>query len=489
LDQTFQADRTTYTASVDATQESITLIPVAADDGATIRVDEIEVASGSTSSSIALAVGQNLIEIEVTAADGSTTTTYTLEVYRSDSTIPSSDASLSGLTLSGATLDQLFQPSQTDYIASANFLVTSVTLTPVAADDGATIWVNGIEVASGSASAAIALAEWQTLISLEVAAEDGVTTETYSITLVQEPADRFAQQAYLKASNAEENDEFGWSVALSGDTLVVGAWQEDSSASGGEADNSAPGAGAVYVFIRNGGAWSQQAYLKASNAEAGDIFGSSVAISGDTLVVGAIGSAAAYVFTRSSGVWSQQAYLKASNAEADDMFGWSVAISGDTLVVGACEEESSASGGENDNSARYTGAAYVFTRSSGVWSQQAYLKASNAEAWDYFGWSVALSGDTLVVGAPYDPYELNIGSEDEGDNSAGAVYVFTRSGGVWSQQAYLKASNAEAGDWFGWRVAISGGTLVVGACAEDSSASGGEADNSAAWAGAAYVWR
>jgi hypothetical protein len=278
-------------------------------------------------------------------------------------------------------------------------------------------------------------------------------------------------------------------VAISDDTLVVGACEEESSASGGENDNSAHYAGAAYVFTRSSGVWSQQAYLKASNAEAWDYFGWSVALSGDTLVVGApydpyelnIGSedegdnsaGAVYVFTRSGGVWSQQAYLKASNAETYDHFGLSVALSDNTLAVGAASEASSASGGEADNSVQDAGAVYVFIRNSGAWSQQAYLKASNAEAYDRLGESVAISGDSLVVGA--------FGSA--------SAYVFTRSSGVWSQQAYLKASNAEAGDWFGWRVAISGGTLVVGACAEDSSASGGEADNSAAWAGAAYVWR
>ncbi len=204
----------------------------------------------------------------------------------------------------------------------------------------------------------------------------------------------WTQQAYLKASNAEASDQYGFSVAMSGDSLVVGARGESSSAAGGEVDNSANAAGAAYVFTRTNGVWTQQAYLKASNAETGDAFGISVAMSGNSLVVGAPGESssaaggeadnsaltagAAYVFTRMNGVWTQQAYLKASNAGTGDAFGTSVAMSGDSLVVGAIRESSSAAGGEADNSANAAGAAYVFTRTNGVWTQQAYLKASNA---------------------------------------------------------------------------------------------------------------
>jgi hypothetical protein len=318
--------------------------------------------------------------------------------------------------------------------------------------------------------------------------------------------DPVIQQTYLKASNAEQYDAFGWSVAISGDTVVVGAHFEDSNGTGGESDNSAPQAGAAYVFVRSGAAWSQQAYLKASNANAGDRFGVSVAISGDTVVVGApeedsngtggesdnsaSKAGAAYVFVRSGATWSQQAYLKASNAESNDIFGYvySVAISGDTVVVGAPLEDSNGMD-ESDNSASKAGAAYVFVRSGATWSQQAYLKASNAEQYDAFGNPVAISGDTVVVGAWF---EDSNGTGGEGDNSApqaGAAYVFVRSGAVWSQQAYLKASNAEAGDEFGYTsVAISGDTVVVSAHFEDSNGTGGESDNSASDAGAAYVF-
>lgn len=235
----------------------------------------------------------------------------------------------------------------------------------------------------------------------------------------------------------------------------------------------------------------QQGYLKASNTVAGDLFGYSVALAGDTLAVGVPGedsaSGAVYVFTRIDGVWSQQAYVKASNTEANDGFGESVALAGDTLAVGAPGEDSD--GDPTNISAVDSGAVYIFTRSGSGWSQQAYVKASNTETNDGFGESVALTNDTLAVGAP--------GEDSDGDptnNSAvdsGAVYVFTRTGSNWSQQAYLKASNTGSLDLFGSSIALDGDTLAVGALFEASNATGvngNQGNNSAPDSGATYVF-
>lgn len=333
----------------------------------------------------------------------------------------------------------------------------------------------------------------------------------------------WTQQAYLKASNTGEYDNFGACLAISGDTVVVGAG-DDSDATGVNGDqtnHAAPGSGAVYVFTRNGTVWSQQAYLKASNAEAGDGFGSSVAVSGDTVVVGATGerslatgvngnqtdnvafrAGAAYVFTRSGTTWTQQAYLKASNTAEDDIFGYSVAVSGDTAVVGAIGDDSDATGvnGNQTNSgAGDSGAAYVFIRNGTTWMQEAYLKASNTEAFDWFGKTLAVSGDTVVVGAPYENGNATgvNGTETGQLTKAGAAYVFTRNGTSWTQQAYLKASNTAYNniygslDYFGDSVAISGNTVVVGAPSEDSSASGvngNQTNNDRGESGAAYAF-
>ena len=176
--------------------------------------------------------------------------------------------------------------------------------------------------------------------------------------------------------------------------------------------------------------------------------------------------------------FERQAYLTAPNADWSDSFGRSVAIAGDTLVIGASSEDSKATGvdgDQSDNSTENTGAVYVFTRSGSTWSQQAYLKASNSDESDLFGGSVAIAGDTVVVGATGESsnaFGVNGDQSDNSANRAGAVYVFTRSGNVWTQQAYLKASNTESSDVFGDFVAISADTVVVGASGEESTATG-----------------
>jgi len=329
----------------------------------------------------------------------------------------------------------------------------------------------------------------------------------------------WSQQAYLKSSNSQTGDNFGYSVAVSGDTIVVGAKYEDSNATGVNGDqgnNSIEESGAAYVFHRDGSTWSQQAYLKASNPDIRDYFGESVAISGDTVVVGASEedsdatgvngdqtnnaapyAGAAYVFVRNGTNWAQQAYLKASNTEfARGFSNHAVAISGDTIVIGAYGEGSNATGvngDQNNNLALASGAAYVFTRSDSTWSQQAYLKASNTWPSYRFGYGVDISGNKIVVGSPYEASNAIGVNGDQGNKTAldsGAVYEFVRLGSTWVQQAYIKASNTDPGDFFGYSAAISENTIVVGASNEDSNATGidgNQSDDSMAIAGAVYA--
>ena len=345
--------------------------------------------------------------------------------------------------------------------------------------------------------------------------------------------DPIAQQAYLKPAafgTTQVNDQFGGAVAVSGDTVVIGARLEDSSTTGVNStpndDGTAADAGAAYVFVRNGTTWSQQAYLKPvaiGTTQTGDQFGISVAVSGDTVVVGANGedssttgvnstpnesassSGAAYVFGRSGTVWTQQAYLKpgaVGTTQAGDNFGTSVAVSGDTVVVGANGEDSSTTGvnsSPNDvGSANTSGAAYIFKRNGTTWSEQAYLKPAavgTTQAADAFGRSVAVSGDTVVVGANgEDSSTLGLNSTpDESASSSGAAYVFGRSGTVWTQHVYLKPvaiGTTQTDDLFGISVAMSGDTVVVGANGEDSSTMGvnSSPDEISSGAGAAYIF-
>jgi hypothetical protein len=430
---------------------------------------------------------------------------------------PTNNAALSGLDLSPGVLEQIFQPTQTDYTATVGYLSPTTSVTPMTSDAGLTVRVKGVVVASGSASEPIPLAVGENLIQVDVATEDdSLGTGSYRIMVRRQTESEFAQQAYLKASTRSIGDQFGNSLALSGDTLAVGVHNEDSEAigiDGNENDNSQyNNSGAVYIFTRSGTQWSRQAYIKASNTGKDDHFGISVALSGDTLAVGAyaedseaigidgdqtnnnsLNSGAVYVYTRSGTQWSQQAYLKASNTGSGDNFGYSVALAGDTLAVGAYAEDSNATGvggDQGNDNASNSGAVYVYTRSGTQWSQQAYIKGSNTGSGDNFGYSVALAGDTLAVGANLeDSNATGVGGDQGNDNApnSGAVYVYTRNGTLWSQQAYIKASNAEAGDFFGWSLSLSGDTLAVGAVGEASSTGSDQNDNSQTRAGAVYV--
>ncbi len=275
--------------------------------------------------------------------------------------------------------------------------------------------------------------------------------------------------AKLLAADGAAGDQFGYSVALSGDTALIGARFDDHDVNGLES-------GSAYVFTRSGTIWSQQAKLTAADGAAGDWFGVRVAISGDTAVVTAdaddddvngVDSGSVYVFTRSGTTWSLQAKLTAADGAPVDLFGYSVALSGDTAVFGAKFDDDDVNGVDS-------GSAYVFTRSGTIWSQQAKLIAADGAPGDEFGYSVALSGDTAVITANADDDDIN-------GVDSGSAYVFTRSGTTWSQRAKLTAADGAAGDLFGVRAALSGDTALIGAHFDDDDANGGDS-------GSAYVF-
>ena len=350
----------------------------------------------------------------------------------------------------------------------------------------------------------------------------------------------WAQQAYIKASNADASDQFGWSLALSndGNTLAVGAQGEGSAATGvnppspagsggtggGQEDNSAADAGAAYVFVRQGATWTQQAYVKSSNAQGGDRFGFSITLSadGNTLAVGsydedggasgvngvvneeAPGSGAAYVFLRQGTTWKQEAYVKQSTTVRNSALGSAIALSADgtTLAVGAVDETSLTRGIDGDENSKQdntvsAGAIYVYGRTGEGWRRQAYVKSFNIGPTDLFGMRLALSrdGSVLAASAPGQSgggrgFKAN--PQDFTAPESGAVYVFLRSAGRWTQHAYIKAPNAEAFDQFGSGVALSadGATMAVAANGEDSGSGidGNQSDNSLRDSGAVFVY-
>lgn len=273
---------------------------------------------------------------------------------------------------------------------------------------------------------------------------------------------RWCQQSKLSALDAQSGDQFGGSIALSGDTIVVGARRDDDR---GEASGSA------YVFVRTQSGWVQQAKLTAADGQAGAEFGRSIALWGDTAIIGAAlddangeDSGSVYVFTRSGTTWRQHSKLVARDGAAGDVFGISVALEGDTALVGADLDDDN---GEN------TGSVYVYTNVNGEWREQAKLTASDAGEVDIFGVRVAISGDTALIAARRD-------DDDVKGVDTGSAYVFVRTGTTWAQQAKLMADDAEPGDLFGYTVALNGDTGIVTAAMDDDSGLN---------SGAAYVFR
>lgn len=261
----------------------------------------------------------------------------------------------------------------------------------------------------------------------------------------------------LLASDGIADDQFGNSVSMSKDTLVIGAPGDDDKGSA---------SGSVYVFVYDNGAWVKQAKLLASDGAAGDDFGRSVGISGETIVVGApkddpkgSNSGSAYVFVRTEGVWKRQAKLVPGDGAEGDNFGASVAVSGSRIVVGATGD---------DDKGGSSGSAYVFVRSNGAWTMQKKFTAGDGTSGDKFG-VVAIHSDTILIGAP---------GADDRDTNAGSVYVYFLSNGVWKFQKKLLPTDLLANDSFGSSLSINLDTAVVGARGKDARGSS---------SGAAYV--
>jgi hypothetical protein len=446
-------------------------------------------------------------------------------------------AVLTELGLAKSSLDQAFLLNTLEYTANVGYLASQVSVIATSHPEALNIQVNGVWTVSGVPSEPVKLNEGDNQITVTVHGRSGATRD-YTISVTRQSASEFAQLAYVKGENTSSHELLGSSVAIDHDTLAVGAPFSNSS-------------GAVLVFVRNeDGVWSQQGYLQASNGALDDRFGTSVSISGDRIAVGAprvdvagSNSGAAYLFVRDdSGVWQEEQFIRSGKYlnNQDDYFGHSVSLDSDTLVVGAPYDDGLGtdaglvyifhrdvagfwqqktavgahigSGGNNlgfsvslsgdtlavgvpgddsnatgingdkyDESLANSGAVYLYSRTDGVWNGfvSGYIKPSFQLPSSRFGYSVSLSGSQLAVGAPYS------------FSQSGAALVFENTGGVWSQSAFLTASNPDEFDNFGISVSVDDGNVVIGAAGEDSSAVGVSGDQSNGWAvnsGAVYVF-
>jgi hypothetical protein len=452
-----------------------------------------------------------------------------------------SDASLAWLGLVGGVLDPPFAPNVTLYRVRLGIVAFGLRVFPRAMVEGAEIRVNESVADSDSGTAPLLSPGTPDVVTIQVVAPSGAA-RTYRIDVVRDRVD------YVKASNPGGLDRFGTAIAIDGDTMVVGAPAEDGGARGvnPEQDETSTDAGAAYVFLRRNEVWEEVAYLKASNARAGDRFGESVAIAGDTIAVAAPeedgaawgidgdqddmrgrNTGAVYVFRRSGSNWAQQAYVKVRDrnrycfpgfCEDYGYFGSMLALDGERLAIsgrgsgagwidvyqrgdGAWSLHSTVDpssslpvygasldlsgdvvalgmvyGGYGDyERPPYSGSVAIYEQSFGYWKEQAVIETTVTDASDSLGYSVALQNDVLIIGAPGEDGAIGGVNGDETDDTlsnAGAAYVFERSAGTWSQAAYLKAPAPSSNAACGRSVAIRGDFVAMG-CPGDASAGTG----------------
>lgn len=302
----------------------------------------------------------------------------------------------------------------------------------------------------------------------------------------------WSQAQKIIASDRAEGDLFGYEVAISGDYAIVGAYEEDEDALGADTKNRA---GSAYIFERSGGTWSQVQKIVASDRNSNDRFGFSVSISGDYAIVGAYNedhdaaglnsknnAGSAYIFSRSGGgIWSEQQKIVASDRSNADVFGFDVAISGNYALIGAFQEDHNVAGTDSLNR---SGSAYFFERDTDtdVWSEVYKAVASDRDAEDRFARSVAIDADYAVIGAYFEDHNT---SDADSLRRAGSAYIYERTGGSWSQTQKIVASDRAKNDNFGNSVAISGDLIVIGAPKEDHDPAG---SNSISNSGSLYVF-
>lgn len=438
----FESSKSTYTIDAPFFQENVQVTATTADPLATIHVGGVLVDSGEPAEPFSLSIGDNKIDVIVEHPE------YEARVYH--------------LLIRRA--DELTQYNYGNAGMSA------------------------VDDHFGSA-----IAVWGDTLAVAAPLEDGASSgegddappriDSGAVYVFRRAGTQWKLEAYLKAPDATLSDGFGFSLALHGDTLAVGAPYVDSGSNWS--------VGAVYIFRRNESAWSFDKKLMHPNRTPWDLFGYSVALWENTLAVGSIyrdygfsASGAVYMFRYDDNDWRLHDLLVASDTERRRYyFGRSLSLWHDRLAIGS--DGASENGGLQDH-----GGVYVFRRTEeGDWEEEARLTASVRGQTDLFGWSVALWDDALVVGAPYEDGAGPSGA-DEPDTgellNSGAIYVFRRSEeGTWEQQAYIKPDTPEASGLFGWSVALWNGTILGGAYNQSTERDGAPVPGS----GAAYVFR
>jgi len=489
LEPAFDRDTRDYQVGPVVFPDGEVAITVTAEDpAASIRVNATDVTSGDTVS-IPVGIGTTTANVVVRAPDESRRRTYTV-------VFDGTSARLSELVTLAGTLRPSFDPDIPSYRVRVPRLTSQAELVATSADPMATITIDGEVVESGVTSQRIPLAPAsRTTVEVTCTARDGETVDEYEVLY---DGAQFAEVALAKADPVVAGDRFGSAMAVFDGRVAVGISDEDSDGSD-RLDDSVANSGAVVLLSETAeDVFEEEAYLKAASPAPGDRFGLAVDIDGDTLVVGAPGRAApgpipragaVFVFTLVEDAWVEQSVLFASNPGENDMFGTSVGIDGNRVIVGAPGEASDGSGPDVDDAVG-AGAAYVFEREGTTWSEVAYLKADNARAGALFGSSVDVYLERVAVGAPGEATEQVDEPEEPVEFTApnsGAVYVFEPVDGGYAQVSFIKGSPIDDGDQLGTDVSMFEQTIVAGAPGDDASGIGSR-DDAAVDSGAAYVF-
>ncbi|HGG60679.1 MAG TPA: hypothetical protein ENK26_12330 [Gammaproteobacteria bacterium] len=464
LQPPFSPDIRHYQSELDEDAETVRITPFAQNAKAVIRINGKIARESLPSAPIALNPGKNTVTIEVVSSDGANRSEYRVDVYRgkippddviggNDDGQPGSpgtgDASLSALAILETRLDQTFQSSQRDYTASVGPLVDSVRIVATAGA-GATLAINGVGAASGVASEPIPLKDGANQIEIVVSSADNKTSDRYTIEVLRQSIDNFGSGLRLRASRPEKGAQFGFSAALSGDQLAIGAPRELNDG------------GAVYLFSRGAAGWRASQRLALPDRTSGNRFGQSLAMQGDTLIVGAMqrpvdgkfNAGEVYVFMRQNGQWRQTGKLTAPSPQTGHRFGYAVALDGDWLAVATLR-------GDNDEQAD-SGQVFIFRRQGSAWTLQAAVGEPGQGASDKYAASIDLDGDLLAVGAFRQP-----DCRDTDDPDPGQVRIYQRQGTRWTLSQTLGGEGAN--DRFGFSVALDNGRLAVGAQCEDEN--------------------
>lgn len=371
--------------------------------------------------------------------------------YLGDGTVGCSPQ-LRTLTVSCGMQTLTMVPGMYDYTVRVSVLCQQLQLT-ASGPDKTTLTIDGAAAQRDAPWTSGLLRVGDNTVRLELTSEHGVTT-LYTLHVQRVGS----QQLMIKASNADPEDCYGFSVAASGDSFVTGSLYEDSASASAPNDNSLLESGAAYVYVRNGASWVEQQLVKPDIPLHAEYFGTSVAMAGDTLVVGApshdamlfyafpgTGSGAAYVFQRTDGKWTQVAKLTSKTGADGDLFGFKVAIQGDTIMVGAPFDSSTRS---------HAGAVYVYSRGSGTWPEEQKLVAAQPIRNSGFGWAIAIDQDNALIGASQDPTQGEM---------VGSAYAFVKRSGTWQEQQHLPSPTSASNATFGWEVALRANTALISA--------------------------